>query len=130
MTTFEVPMNIPSTDKAAIRTAFALLTGDTAEVDAIMTATITANDTPQIRELVEVQGLIDMTGFVTDHQVEILGQAIQVGPVTVQSPPLQITGARSSDDGLALTVRTAPNHADQPVRLTRHNPADPESQGA
>ncbi|MFC8349583.1 hypothetical protein [Streptomyces sp. NPDC057280] len=129
VTTFEVPVTIPSADKAAIRTAYALLTGSSAEIGANMTATITANDTPQIRALVEAQGLINMTGFVTDHQVEILGQAIQVGPVMVESPPLQITGAHASDDGLELSVRTAPDHADQPVRLTRHNPADPQLRG-
>lgn len=129
VTTFEVPVDIPSADKTAIRTAYALLSGSTAEVGATTTATITANDTPQIRELVETQGLIEMTGLVTGHQVEILGQSIQVGPVTVQSPPLQITGAHSSDDGLELSVRTAPGYEDRPVRFTRYNPADQQSQG-
>ncbi|MGQ4437466.1 hypothetical protein [Streptomyces sp. SAS_260] len=130
VTTFEVPVDMPSADKAAIRTAYALLTGSTAEVGATTAATITANDTPQIRELVENNGLIEMTGLVTDYQVEIFGQDIQVGQVTVQSPPLQITGAQPSDDGLELSVRTAPEHADRPVRFTRYNPADQQSPGA
>lgn len=129
VTTFEVPVDIPIVDKAAIRTAYALLTGGTAEVDANITATITADDTPQIRELVETQGFIQATGPVTNYPVEILGQDIQVGPVTVETPPLQVTGSHATDDGLELSVRTAPDHADRPVRLTRYNPADQQSQG-
>ena len=127
VTTFEVPMSIPSADKAAIRTAYALLTGGTAEVDVKMTATFTADDTPQIRELVETKGFVQATSSVTDYRAEILGQDIHVGPVTMETPPLQVTGSHSTDDGLELSVRTAPDQG-RPARLTRYNPADQQSQ--
>jgi hypothetical protein len=129
VTTFEVPVPIPNNDKEAIRTAYALLTGSTAELNATTTVMITANDTPQVREVIESRSLIEMTGLTTDYHVQILGQDIQVGPVTVQSPPLQITEAHPSDDGLELSARTAPEHADRPIRLARYNPADQQSQG-
>jgi len=124
VTTFEVPMSIPRDDKAAIRTVYVLLTGGTAELDATMTAKFTADDTPQIRELADTNGLFRGTGLVEDYQVDILGQGIQVGPITVETPPLQVMEAHPADDGLELTARTAPNHAGQPARLTRYNPAD------
>ncbi|WP_155057988.1 hypothetical protein [Streptomyces blattellae] len=129
VTTFELPMDIPRDDKAAVRTAYALLTGRTAEVDATMTATLTADDTPQIRKLAATNGLVRGTGLVDDYRVEILGQSIPIGPVTMETPPLQVTGVRPADDGLELSVRTAPDHADQPVRLTRYNSAEQQPEG-
>ncbi|MEN8655498.1 hypothetical protein ABCR94_34225 [Streptomyces sp. 21So2-11] len=115
VTTFEVPVNIPVADRTAIRTAYTLLTGGTAEAEANLTATTTADDIPSIRELVETQGFIRATGPVPDYPVEILGQNIQVGPVMLESPPLQVMGSHPTDDGLELSLRTAPAHADQPA---------------
>lgn len=62
-----------------------------------------------------------------DHsRAEILGQSIPIGPATVETPPLQVTGLSPTDDGLELSVKTALGHTAQPVRLTRSANQQPE----
>lgn len=122
VTTFELPSQIPSQDKEAIRTAHALLTGRTAEVTRTVTATLGADDTPENRELAATHGLVQISGTEDDYHVEILGQNIATGPVTIESPPLQVIDARPTGSGLDLTVRNAPDHTDKPVRLTPCRP--------
>lgn len=125
VTTFEMPVRIPPWDKDAIRTAHILLTGGTAEINATMTATVVADDTAGVRELAATHGLIQGTCIEHDYKVEIFGQRISIGPVTVETPPLEVTGAAPTGTGLELSVRTSPAHADQPARITPYRPTNP-----
>ncbi|WP_405600356.1 hypothetical protein OG741_21790 [Streptomyces sp. NBC_01410] len=122
VTAFELPSQIPAHDKAAIRTAHALLTGRTAELDSTATAIFETADSTEIRELVANHGRVQVSGVEDDYSVAILGQSIVVGTVTVETPPLQITGADPVDTGLRVSARTAPDHAGERIRVTPHRP--------
>ncbi|NUK38917.1 hypothetical protein HRW12_35375 [Streptomyces lunaelactis] len=116
VTTFELPARMSLEDEDAVRTAFALLTGRTAEVNAVATS-VDADDVPEIRQLVADHGIFEVTTTVEDYEVEILGQRIPVGTVSVQTPPVRVTGAVPTQTGWRLSLDTPPGLSGRPFRI-------------